>query len=182
MATGRWTVIRYLVAKYIDDQSRNEPRNIGVVVYDGTHAVLRFDGEGNDGLPDLRKVRHRISGSRTYQEWVKYWRSTLECPGKIDKALQDAPSGDPRVIESLIESSGQDFFLEEGGAIVLDTEHKSLNAMGDDLFGRLVRLPDPPAPASLQDKSENALTRAGAPLDDAERFRGFPRCRYWPKR
>lgn len=164
-------MIRYLIAKYVDDQSRNEPRNIGVVVYDGTNAVVRFDGEGNDGLPDLRKVRHRITGSRTYREWVKYWRAALESPGKLDKALQDSPSGDPRVIESMIESSSRDFFLEEGGAVILDSEHKNLDEMSDDLFARLVHLPDSPAPASLRDKSESALTRAGAPVDDAERFK-----------
>ncbi len=161
---------RYLIVKYVDDVSRNEPRNIGVVVFDGTNAVARFDGEGNDGLPDLRRVRYRITGSHAYREWVKYWRTTLDNPGKIERSLDGLPSGDPRVIESLVSSSGQEFYLEDGGSILLDTEGTSLEAMATDLFTRLVHEPDPPAPASLRDKSEKALASAGAPLDDPERF------------
>jgi hypothetical protein len=163
-------VKRYMIFKYVDDLSRNEPRNVGVIVFDGVNAVARFDGEGNDGLPDLRRVRHRITGSHAYREWVKYWRTTLESPGKIERSLEGLRAGDSRVIESLMASSGQEFYLEEGGEILHDSERLSLDAMSDDLFRRLVYEPEPPAPASLRDKSESLLALAGAPLDDPERF------------
>lgn len=163
-------MIRYLIVKYVDDLSRNEPRNVGVVAYDGIDAVARFDGEGSDGLPDLRRVRYRITGSHAYREWVKYWRTTLESPGKIERSLKGLSSGDPRVIESLIASSGREFYLEEGGEILHDAETTSLDSMGEDLFRSLVHEPETPAPAKLKDKSKHALVLAGAPLDDPQRF------------
>lgn len=133
---------RYMIFKYVDDLSRNEPRNVGVVVFDGADAVSRFDGEASDGLPDLRRVRHRITASHAYREWVKYWRTTLENPGRIERSLEGLGAGDPRVIESLVGSSGQEFYLEEGGEILMDSEHLSLEALGEDLFRRLVHEPE----------------------------------------
>ena len=163
-------MIHYLIVKYVDDLNRNEPKNVGIVAYDGSDAVVRFDGEKEDGGIDLRRVRYRITGSHAYGQWVDYWRTALYEPWKIEKRLKGLPAGDPQVIRSLIASSGDQFFVEEGGEIIHDADHLSLDAMGDDLFRRLVHEPEPPAPTSLKDKSESALARAGAPLADPERF------------
>lgn len=164
-------MIRYLAAKYIDDLSRNEPVNIGVVVYDGYQALARFDGEDDNAQIDLRRVRNRITGSHAYRGWVEYWRGVLEHPEQASSDLKDVPSGDGRVIEQLISSSGRDFYLEPGGAILLDAEEVSLQERLDELFRSLVRHPDPPSPPTLQEKSKEALSRAGAPLDDESRFK-----------
>ena len=112
-----------------------------------------------------------MSGSYAYREWVQYWRKILERPERADRALGDVPAGDNRVIEHLIGTSGRDFYLERGGTILLDAEAKSPRATLDDLFARLVREADPPAPPTLQEKSRDALIAAGAPVDDDARFK-----------
>ena len=162
-------MIHYLVAKYIDDLARNEPTNIGVVVYDGARALARFDGEDDAGKIDLRRVRNRITGSYTYRAWVEYWRRGLDDPGAL--GLGDAHAGDPDTIERLLAIPARDFFLERGGTILLDEDERDLRATLDDLFARLVRAPDPLAPPTLREKSREALASAGAPLDDETRFK-----------
>jgi hypothetical protein len=161
-------VIHYLVAKYVDDLSRNEPINIGVIVYDGSDSLARFDGESAAGAIDLRRVRNRVTGSRTYRAWVEYWRTALATPGALDASLRDAPQA--TMIDHLLANTARDFYLERGGTILHDADSRGLKATLDDLFARLVRVPDQPTPPSLSEKSKQALAAAGAPLDDAERF------------
>lgn len=161
----------YLLAKYVDDLTRNEPSNIGVIVYDGSRAIARFDGEDDSGRIDLRRVRHRITGSRSYRAWIEYWRRVLDEPGILDPALSDRPSGDPGVIDRLLDLPGQDFYLESGGTILFDAEAHDLRDIVDDLFVRLVKADELPVPQTLQDKSRDALAAAGVPLDDGTRFK-----------
>lgn len=163
-------MIRYLIAKYVDNLARNEPINVGVVVYDGSEALARFDGENDEGRMDLRRVRHRVTGSASYKSWVTYWRAALADPSILDRGLRDVGQGDHRAIERLLALPSRDFYLEKGGAILLDVAAPTLRETLDDLFRRLVRQPDPPAPQSLQDKSKQALAAAGVRLDDGARF------------
>jgi hypothetical protein len=169
-------MIRYLLARYTDDLTRNEPINVGVIVYDGTRALARFDGEDpRTQTIDLRRVRHRITGSNTYRAWVAYWRRGLTEPAVLAPQLAGAQPGDPAVIEFLLGLGGDEFSLIRGGEIVFDGDERSLEATLRDLYERLVRAPEPDAPPSLRDKSEQAMRLAGVPLDDADRFRTRPK-------
>jgi hypothetical protein len=169
-------MIRYLLVRYTDDLTRNEPINVGVVVYDGTRALARFDGEDpTTHAIDLRRVRHRITGSQTYRAWVAYWRRALAEPGVLSPQLADAQPGDPAVISFLLGLGGDEFSMIPGGDIVFDADERSLETTLNELYERLVRAPDPEAPPSLRDKSEQAMRRAGVPLDDANRFRVGPK-------
>jgi hypothetical protein len=169
-------MISYLLARYTDDLTRNEPINVGVVVYDGTSALARFDGEDpGTRTIDLRRVRHRITGSHTYRAWVAYWRRALTEPAVLTPQLAGAQPGDPAVIEFLLGLGGDEFSLIRGGEIVFDGDERSLEATLRDLYERLVRAPEPDAPPSLRDKSEQAMHLAGVPLDDAGRFRTRPK-------
>jgi hypothetical protein len=171
MATRRAAMISYLIAKYVDDLARNEPTNIGVIVYDGYRAIARFDGENEQERIDLRTVRHRITGSHAYRAWVAYWRQALAEPGILDKRLADTPAGDSAVIDHLLALPAQDFYLERGGTILLDADERTVEATLIDLFVRLVRQPDPPSPPTLREKSRDVLSDAGVPLDDEARFK-----------
>lgn len=100
-------MIRCLLARYTDDLTRNEPVNVGVVAYDGSRALARLDGEDpQTGEIDLRRVRQRITGSRTYRAWVGYWRRLLAEPGSLEPQLAGAPPGDTGVINYLLDLGG----------------------------------------------------------------------------
>ncbi len=169
-------MIHYLLARYTDDLTRNEPINVGVIVYDGARALARFDGEDpRTQTIDLRRIRHRITGSNTYRSWVAYWRRALDEPAVLSPQLVDAQPGDPAVIECLLGLGGDEFSLIRGGEIVFDADERPLETTLGDLYERLVRAPEPDAPPSLRDKSEQAMRLAGVPLDDDNRFRARPK-------
>jgi hypothetical protein len=161
-------MITYFIAKYVDDLARNEPDNVGVVVFDGESIVARFDGEDDAEHIDLRKVRHRISGSHAYRAWVHYWREAIKNPTSVGGQESDTPAD---ILQQLVESASRDFYLELGGTILLDADERSLEDTARELYERVVREPDPPSPMSLQEKSRQALAAAGAPMEDAHRFK-----------
>lgn len=160
-------MITYFIVKYVDDLARNEPANVGLLATDGEQIVARFDGEGEGEHIDLRKVRHRISGSHAYRAWVHFWREAVKDPTKVGADC----TTNIDLLQHLAEGGSRDFYIEEGGAILLDAEEQSLDETAQELYEKLVREPDPPSPLSLQEKSRRALAAAGAPLEDEHRFR-----------
>jgi hypothetical protein len=160
-------MITYFIAKYVDDLARNEPANVGLLATDGEHIVARFDGEGDGESIDLRKVRHRISGSHAYRAWIHFWREAIKDPAQIGADCATPVD----LLKHLAEAGSRDFYIEEGGAILLDAEEQPLEETARELYEKLVREPDPPSPLSLQEKSRRVLAAAGAPLEDQHRFR-----------
>ena len=145
----------YLIAKYVDDIRRNEPVNVGVVVFGGGGQIAaRFEGEDEQSRLDKRRIRKRISGRDAYVAWVQHWRRLLTT----------------RDEEALLKASSQDFYLESGGTIVLDLDERGIDDAVRELYARLVKPEDPPAPMSLQEKSLRTLRLAGADLEDDSRF------------
>jgi hypothetical protein len=81
---------RYLVARYVPDLARREPKNIGVVVASARGVLARFLGEKDNKL-DLRSVRSLVSHTPSYKQWIDYWRhimsKDIESEGKLDEIL-----------------------------------------------------------------------------------------------
>jgi hypothetical protein len=71
---------RYLVAKYISDLQRMEPRNIGIVVCASGVTCARFLGEkpGRPGHVDGRKVPPFVTSVAAYKQWIEFWRGEFE--------------------------------------------------------------------------------------------------------
>ena len=82
--------MRYLVARYISDLARNEPKNIGVLLASESGVMAKFIGE-RDGRIDLRVMRPLVSHTGTYKQWIDYWRYVIaqdaEPEQKLDKVL-----------------------------------------------------------------------------------------------
>src|SRR5512140_1749356 len=75
------SVPRYLVAKYVPDPFRMEPRNIGVVVWADGQIAARFLGENGSEASRIRLPnRLHVSDRRQYEKWIRYWRHQLSMP------------------------------------------------------------------------------------------------------
>jgi len=127
---GSQTPVRYLVAKYIADTWRMEPRNVGVIVLGPDGAVARFIGErpARPGWVDGRALRGWMRSQSAYREWIRYWRKLL--------SAADEP---PSTFNALLESSKGNFQLAEGGALLDKVDNENLNEVADFLYVQLVQ-------------------------------------------
>ena len=72
---------RYLLAKYIPDPLRMEPRNIGVVLWAEGNVAARFVGESDSPDSGSRLPRRLgLPDRQVYKKWVQYWREQMERP------------------------------------------------------------------------------------------------------
>jgi len=123
--------VRYLVAKYIADTWRMEPRNVGVIVVGPTSWAARFVGESpsNPGQIDGRSLRGWMGSLPAYRQWIRYWRGRLE--------QSDQPSSQA-MIDRLTESSKGNFELAEGGALMDQIADEQIQDVAGFLFDQLV--------------------------------------------
>jgi hypothetical protein len=124
---------RYLVAKYISDLQRMEPKNIGVIVWVHGKASARFLAERQDspGEIDGRSIPPFVTSTASYKQWVDFWRGAL-----TEKAVPKGHSED--WFEGLKQTSYGNFCLVDGGLIIDEIRKDHLNQVTDDLFFRLV--------------------------------------------
>ncbi len=64
-------MVEWLVAKYMPDLRRREPRNVGIVAFVNGEVRLRFKGEQPDGSVESRPAG--INEPEAYRAWVDYW-------------------------------------------------------------------------------------------------------------
>ena len=132
---------QYLLAKYIPDLRRGEPRNIGVIVWtpDGVEARFVSEKPGRAGEVDGRTLPAFVGSSQAYKQWVEYWRNELSKP------VITSPTGGrpvrretPEFLEALKQSSRGNFVLTDGGSLLDPVHAEDLGAAADHLFAMLV--------------------------------------------
>ena len=94
---------RYLIAQYVPDMFRREPRNVGIVLEKAGCVVCKFIGETESGW-DPKKLRW-ANNPNAYRLWVDHWRKQL------DKYVAAWPS-------ERLESDGATFALIPGGELL----------------------------------------------------------------
>lgn len=131
---------RYLIAKYIPDLIRNEPRNIGVILWSESKTVARFWASDHHGDMDKRKIPSWISPESTYVQWVKTWFRLINQnemrfigEGKIAKSTSS------EFTKALLTSSNGNYILQEGGEIFEEINEKNILGALDYLYRTLVR-------------------------------------------
>jgi hypothetical protein len=135
---------QWLVARYVRDLRRMEPRNVGVVLIQHGRAYSKFLGENPDGTIDGRKAR-RVAALDVYKEWVDHWK----------REVAEAPN-----VERLTERQGADsYYLDRGGFAWFAGEDHEPRAFLDRLFNELV------APPSVEDVPDRAAISVGSVFD-----------------
>lgn len=141
--------MRYLVAKYISDLRRMEPRNMGVVVWSPGGSACRFLGEKPEAPWNIdgRSIPSFVTSSSAYRQWIKFWRSSVDSDA-IEPVTGGTPVAitDPRALEILKGTSSGNFILVDGGVILEPLSPEELGSVVNNLYAMLVEGPsDEPA-------------------------------------
>jgi hypothetical protein len=116
---------KFLIAQYLSDPMRREPKNIGLIVVKDEQCAAKFLGESAEGM-DLRTIRW-ARDAQLYQHWVESWREQIE----------DGASG---LLERLSETNGGNYDVILGGH-VSDANGDTARIICERLFPHLVGEP-----------------------------------------
>jgi hypothetical protein len=139
---------QFLVAKYVPDIQRLEPRNIGIIVWGGGFTAARFLGE-KDGKLRVPLMIEKDSHD-AYRQWVQYWRYQLLAKSIRTDAGVVVEKGSDQFLGALQEKSKDFFRLVNGGGLMDRIPVAALDDFASELFQKLV---EPPRSAS-NSKSE----------------------------
>lgn len=132
---------RYLIAKYVPDLWRMEPRNIGVIVWSPDGVAARFVGERSDrpGKVDGRRIPKDVNSPNAYIQWVQHWRSVMQ-----QEELRPITGGSPvshsspGFVEVLKETGRGNYLLAEGGALLDQISSEGLPDLANYVYNILV--------------------------------------------
>jgi hypothetical protein len=113
--------MRYWIAKNVEDQFRNEPRNVGVIVRHQDVVVARFVGEKESAAIDRRLLGQRFRYPDVYLQWISYWREEIDA-GRMN---------------SILKATTPNYYVVEGGE-VSETGADSVEAVCSFLYTLLV--------------------------------------------
>lgn len=121
----------YLVAKYVPDLRRMEPRNIGIVLWVRGQVGCRF-------LPTKTAAKF-VNEPEIYERWVEYWTWAVEKPHIRDyRARIDYPRTGPEFLDGLKTTAKENYLLCDGGEVTDRVAAKELTAAVGFLFAELV--------------------------------------------
>jgi hypothetical protein len=131
---------RFLIAKYIRDLHRLEPRNIGVIVWLDGNIAARFLGEKNGTIESIVAPRYlRVQNQAMYRQWIEYWRYQISQPSlSLNGNGNMVGKSSPHFLDALRKCSKQQFILLEGGFLMGKHQKGEIQDIVDDLFVNLV--------------------------------------------
>lgn len=120
-----------MLAKFVPDLHRVEPRNIGVVVWDNGRVAYRFLGAYKDRINPPTFVPE--DSRHAYREWITFWRMQLRRDTIRKRSGVRVKRESPEFLEVLSSKSKPRFMLVEA-AKLFDTLNGQLGAARDDYF------------------------------------------------
>lgn len=132
---------KYLLAKYIPDMHRFEPRNIGVIVWSPLGIEARFLAENaqRPGEVDGRSIPSFVTSDSAYKQWVRYWREALS--GSSIRPIgggEIIPASSPAFMEALQKTSKGNFVIADAGTVLDEVGEGELAAVANQLYSQLV--------------------------------------------
>ncbi|MCX5960672.1 MAG: hypothetical protein NT053_12860 [Cyanobacteria bacterium] len=159
------TTTKYLLAKYIPDLQRFEPRNIGVIVWSPLGVEARFLAEYSNrpGEVDGRSIPGFVTSTSAYRQWIRYWRDAItetSIRPLGDSALVSSSS--PDFIEALQQTARGNFAVVDAGSVLDDITEEELPTVADQLFTQLIEVntPDEPRDVGFDELCDALMMRA----------------------
>ncbi len=156
---------RYLLAKYIPDMARYEPKNIGVIVWSPYGIKCRFLAEKplNPSNIDGRSIPPFVTNSYAYRQWITFW--TKEASKSVIEPVcggEPVSSSSPHMMDVLRQTSKDNFVLEEGGYLLDAIGQEDIQHFVDYLFDTLVNQSEPEEPKdpTLNEISEDVIAKS----------------------
>ncbi|MCP9827137.1 hypothetical protein KBZ19_01355 [Synechococcus sp. L2F] len=135
------TTTKYLLAKYIPDLQRFEPRNVGIIVWSPLGIEARFLAEYPDRLGEVdgRSIPGFVTSASAYRQWIRYWRDAIA--GSSIRSLVGgnvvSPSF-PGFIETLQQTARGNFAVVDAGSVLDEISEEELPALAEQLFAQLI--------------------------------------------
>lgn len=132
---------KFIVAKYVVNLSRNEPRNIGVILWRKGMVLMRFAGEveGKQAKPPRYL---QIRDTKNYQRWIDYWRAVFDKPTFKERDGTVVPRDSIRFPEGLAHKlSDGNYQLRLAGEMMTEVTPENMPEVLDFLYGELVAVP-----------------------------------------
>ncbi len=131
---------RLLVAKYTPDVFRNEPRNIGVVLWTPDEVAARFLGEKPDapGEVDEAAVPAFVASVAAYKQWVRYWR----------REVAKLSTTSPDQLDSIRQTGPSNYSLADGGVLLEFGHISNTQQVVDRLFADYTTAPTHSSPGA----------------------------------
>jgi len=134
---------KFLLAKYIPDLHRFEPRNIGVMVCSPLSIEARFLAEypNRPGEVDGRSIPGFVTSASAYKQWIRYWRDAISGASIRPIGGGDlVTSSSPVFIEALQQTARGNFVVVDAGLVMDDISEEELPAVADQLFAQLIEV------------------------------------------
>jgi hypothetical protein len=130
------TAPRFIIAKYIPNPRRMEPRNIGVILWSDGRVASRFFGDNpNTGATEHSPVFIKKRNHQTYKNWVAYWRQMLAKDAlPAGKGKIKVQRSSPEFLDALRLTSVDKYVLVEGGFIPVPVQSHEMANVAEQLF------------------------------------------------
>jgi hypothetical protein len=152
----------YLLAKFIPDLQRMEPRNIGVILWTPERTAARFLFEKSPGKVDGRAVPDWIGNLGAYKQWIAYWRESVSAPDYTPAT--GGPAVDlrsPEFLQAIQSANRGQYVLVKGGVLLDGLPLEEVGAACQHLFETLVgeRASEEKRELTLDERWEDILDR-----------------------
>ena len=113
---------KYALARYVRNIRRGEATNVGLFLQTPHGVAVRFLNE-----EDNPSNKPRFNDWNIYQEWIAYWRKTVDKYGNSEDLFKELQKG-----------KRGSFFVDEAGTILDEVPAADIWRLAEQLFVELV--------------------------------------------
>ncbi len=121
---------RFVLAKYVPDLDRMEPRNIGVILWSKGKLCARFLSED--------KAANIVEEIDTYRRWVEFWSEMTNGESIEPRRGKSVPTSNSTCVDALLSNQEGNFILVDTGEVMQRLRGREVSKATDFLFGELV--------------------------------------------